>query len=158
MAIEAGNCELCGHGLEILTRPIKRLRWTRHLWQGVASLFRGPLRICNSCGAMYSERGELLAAGAVQTEFEQTLDKYRKDMSYVRDSFGGVVVASEMAVIWLIAGAPANVGGAVLAAAIGVVALAPFGFFWRKVQLAKQDLRQLKKTRTRGQPNTGTPG
>lgn len=108
---------------------------------------------------MYSEVGELLAAGAVQTEVEQKLDLYRKDMSYMRDSFGGVVVASEMAAIWLVAGAGTpNLGGAALAACIGVVALVPFGFFWHKVRVAKRELRQLKAARITSSIGAGKPG
>jgi hypothetical protein len=73
---------------------------------------------------MYSGDGELLAEAAVPTEPELKLDSYRRDMAYMRDSFGGVIVASGLAGAWLLVGAEtANVAGAILAGSIGAVSL-----------------------------------
>jgi len=158
MTVELGLCEICGHPLEILTKPVRRLSWTHHWWTGFSSLFGRPLRVCTSCGAIYSEEGGLLAAGAVQTEAEQKLDLYRRDMSYLRDSFGGVIVAAELAALWLVAGAEsANPLGALLAASIGVVSFAPFGYFALKARRARKDLKLLKTARVKGQlhPHAG---
>ena len=139
---------MCGHALEILRRPIRQLRWTRHWGKGAASLFDRPLRICSQCGAMYSPEGELLAAGAVQTDVERKLDVYRRDMAHLRDSFGGVTVAAGLAAIWLVAGAEsASVLGAIIAGSIGAAALVPFGFFGAKARRTRKELRQLKETR-----------
>jgi len=101
---------------------------------------------------MFSSEGELLAMGAVQTQEELKLDLYRRDMAYLRDSFGGVIVASEIAAIWLVAGADAaNVALAVLTGSIGVAAFVPFGFFGRKARTARKQLRRMKEARLRGQ-------
>lgn len=157
MKVEKQNCQMCGSHVEVLRHPIKRLRWTRHWGKGVASLFSRPLRICGQCGAMYSGEGELMAAGAVQTDVEQTLDVYRRDMAHLRDSFGGVFVAAQLAAVWMMAGLQtANVGGAVVAGSIGVAALFPFGFFHRKARRAKKELRKMKEVRVRGHIPSGS--
>ncbi len=146
------RCTMCGQELEILSRPLRRLRWSRYWFKGFASLFGRPLRICSQCGAMFSAEGELLAMGAVQTEEELKLDLYRRDMAYLRDSFGGVIVASEIAAIWLIAGAEAgSIGLALLTGSIGVGAFVPFGFFGRKARMARKQLRRMKQARIQGQ-------
>ncbi len=150
--VEQIQCKMCGERLEILSRPLRRLRWNRHWFKGFASLFGRPLRICSHCGAMYSAEGDLLAMGAVQTQEEVRLDLYRRDMAYLRDSFGGVIVASEIAAIWLFAGAEAaNIALAVLTASIGVGAFVPFGFFGRKARTARKQLRRMKEARMQGQ-------
>jgi len=149
--MEQRNCGSCGTQLEILRRPLRRLRWSRYWFKGFASFFGRPLRVCSNCGAMYSGEGELLAAGAVQTEEEVRLDLYRRDMAYVRDSFGGVIVASEIAAVWLFFGAESvNVAAGVLAASLGVATLVPFGFFGKKVRGARKQLKRMKEERIRG--------
>ena len=150
--MELGNCELCTAPLEVLRKPVRRLSWTRHWLKGFASLLTRPLRVCPSCGAMYSGEGELLAVGAVQTEPELKLDTYRRDMAYMRDSFGGVVVASGLAGAWLIAGAEtANLVGAIIAGSIGAVSIVPFGFFGSRVRSARKELKSMKAERVKRQ-------
>lgn len=120
--------------------------------RGFASLFTRPLRVCSSCGAMYSGDGELLAVGAVQTEPEIRLDTYRRDMAYMRDSFGGVIVASGLAGAWLIGGAEAtNLVGAIIAGSIGAVSIVPFGFFGSRVRRARKELKEMKAERLKRQ-------
>ncbi|MCH8948217.1 MAG: hypothetical protein IH789_11425, partial [Acidobacteria bacterium] len=54
------------------------------------------------------------------TDVERGLDQYRKDMAYLRDSFGGVIIASELVVVWLIAGPESyRLAQVVLAGAVG---------------------------------------
>lgn len=144
-------CVRCNSRLEVLSNPIRRLRWTKYWWKGFASLFSGQLRICPRCGAMYSGDGELLAAGAVETDAERRLNTYRKDMAYVRDGFAAVVVAAEVAMIWLIGGAETfELAKVVLSGGVGVLALGPFVYFARKTHLARRDLKQLKRARIGG--------
>ena len=144
-------CARCGHELTVLRRPLKRLRWTRYWWKGFVSLFTGPLRTCSQCGAIYANDGSLLAEGAVATEAEQKLDLYRKDMAYLRDSFGGVVIAAELVAVWLIAGPGAILGPEVaISVAVGVGALFPYMYFGRKARLAKKDLKELTAARRSG--------
>jgi hypothetical protein len=155
--VEPKACQVCGNALEILRHPLRRLRWSRHWGKGAASLFGRPLRICDNCGAMYTAEGELLATGAVQTEVEQRLDLYRKDMAHLRDSFGGVIVASELAAIWLFAGAEAgSLAGALLAGSIGIAAIVPFGFFGAKARRARRELKKLKEARIQGRVPSGS--
>lgn len=145
------RCVRCDSQLEVLRKPIQRLRWTKYWWKGFASFFTGQLRICPRCGAMYSGDGELLAAGAVETDAERRLNTYRKDMAYVRDGFGAVVVAAELAMIWLIGGAETfELTKVVLSGGVGVVALGPFVYFARKTHLARRDLKRLKRARIGG--------
>ena len=144
-------CARCGHELAILRHPLKRLRWTRYWRRGFMSLFTGSLRTCSQCGAMYANDGTLLAKGAVATEVEQKLDQYRKDMAYLRDSFGGVVIAAELVAVWLIAGPGPTIGIQVaISVAVGVGALIPYMFFGRKARLAKKDLKKLTAARRSG--------
>ena len=115
------------------------------------SLFTGPLRTCSQCGAIYANDGSLLAEGAVATEVEQKLDLYRKDMAYLRDSFGGVVIAAELVAVWMIAGPGAMLGPEVaISVSVGVGALFPYMYFGRKARLAKKDLKQLTAARRSG--------
>jgi hypothetical protein len=101
---------------------------------------------------MYSGDGELLAVGAVQTEPEIRLDSYRRDMAYLRDSFGGVIVASGLASAWMIGGAEiANVAGAIIAGSIGAVSIVPFGFFGSRVRRARKELKEMKAERLKRQ-------
>lgn len=150
--MELGNCKLCAHPLEVLTKPVRRLSWSRHWLRGFASLFTRPLRVCSTCGAMYSGEGELLAVGAVQTEPEIRLDTYRRDMAYMRDSFGGVIIASGLASAWLLGGAEVtNVAGAIIAGSIGVASIVPFGFFGSRVRRARRELKEMKAERMKRQ-------
>ena len=149
--MERRQCESCGAPLEILRRPLRRLRWSRYWFKGFASFFGRPLRVCPKCGAMYSGEGQLLAAAAVQTDEELKLDHYRRDMAYLRDSFGGGIVASEIAAIWLFAGAESvNVAAGILAASLGAAAFVPFGFFGSKVRSARKELKRMKQMRMQG--------
>ncbi len=146
--MELGDCKLCATPLEVLRKPVRRLSWTRHWFKGFSSLFTRPLRICSSCGAMYSGEGELLALGAVKTEPEMKLDNYRRDMAYIRDSFGGVIIASGLAGTWLMVGAEAtSLVGAIIAGSVGVASIVPFGFFGSKVRSAKKELKSMKSDR-----------
>ncbi len=150
--MELGNCKICAHPLEVLTKPVRRLSWSRYWLKGFASLFTRPLRVCSNCGAMYSGDGDLLAVGAVQTEPEIRLDTYRRDMAYLRDSFGGVIVASGLAGAWLLGGAEvANVTGAIIAGTIGAVSIVPFGFFGSRVRRARKQLKEMKAERMKKQ-------
>ena len=145
------RCDRCGHALEVLAKPVRRLRWTRYWWRGVKSLFTGQMKRCPQCGAMYSSEGELLAAGAIETDTEHRLNIYRKDMAYLRDSFAGIFVAAELAVIWLVAGAESvELTKAVVAGSLGAASLAPFFYFHRKARLAKRDLKRLRNARQQG--------
>ena len=149
--MERRNCQSCATELEILRRPLRRLRWSRYWFKGFASFFGRPLRVCPNCGAMYSGEGELLAAGAVQTEEEVRLDLYRRDMAYLRDSFGGVIVASAIAALWLFFGAESvNVAAGILAASLGAATFVPFGFFGGKARTARKQLKEMKAVRIKG--------
>ncbi len=131
---------------------MRELRWSRHWMVGVRSLFTGPLRVCSQCGAMYSTEGELVAAGAIQTDAERRLDVYRKDMAYLRDAFGGVVIAAEAVALWLALGAGAvDVAKVMIAAGFGGAMFLPFGYFARKARLARRDLKRLRQARRSGE-------
>jgi hypothetical protein len=79
------------------------------------------------------------------------LRAYRSDMSRLRDSFGAVVVAGELAVIWMSAGAnPVPVVAPILAIATAGAALIPFTYFHRKVRAARAELERLRAERTKG--------
>lgn len=146
------RCARCGAGLEILRHPVRRLSWTRYWWKGFTSFFTGQFRICSRCGAMYTGDGELLAAGAVETDAERSLNTYRKDMAYMRDGFAAVVIAAELAVVWLAAGAETfELAKVLLAGGVGIGSLGPFAYFARKAKLARRDLRRLKEARLRGE-------
>ncbi len=153
------RCKRCGAGLEHLRHPVRRLRWTRYWWKGVLSYFTGQLRICARCGAIYTAEGELLAAGAAETAAEVRLNSYRKDMAGIRDGFAAVVIAAELAAVWLVAGAETfDLARALLAGGVGVGALGPFVYFARKARIAKRDLKQLREARRQGAiPAAGSP-
>jgi hypothetical protein len=147
----ADRCQRCGRELEVLRHPVRRLSWTRHWWTGVSSYFTGQLWICPGCGAMYTGAGELVAAGAVETEAERRFNAYRKDMAYIRDGFAGVVIAAELAVIWLAGGAETfELAKVLLAGGVGVVALGPFAYFAHRAREAKRELRRLRRAREGG--------
>jgi hypothetical protein len=145
------RCERCGHAVETLRHPLRRLRWSGYWWEGVKSLFTGPLKVCDRCGAIYASDGHLMAAGAVETDAEHRLDVFRRDMAYLRDSFAGVVVAGELAAFWLARSTVSpDIVQVALAAAVGAAALLPFGYFARKARSAKRDLVRLREARRRG--------
>jgi hypothetical protein len=97
---------------------------------------------------MYSGEGELLAVGAVQTQAELRIDGYRRDMAYMRDSFGGVIIASGLASTWLLVGPEAsNLVGAIIAGSVGAVAIVPFGYFGSRVRKARKQLKSMKAER-----------
>jgi hypothetical protein len=110
-----------------------------------------PLKLCPGCGAIYTWEGELLAAGAAETAEELRLRTYRGDMARLRDSFGAVVVAAELAVIWMSAGTMTfPVEAPILAIVTGGAALIPFTYFHHKARAARQELRRLRETRVKG--------
>jgi len=146
------NCERCGRALQVLQKPVRQLRWSRHWMTGVKSLFTGQLWVCHQCGAIYSSEGELLAAGAIETDSEQRIDVYRKDMSHLRNAFGGVVIAAEALAAWLAFGPEAfELGRVIATASLGGVAFFPFLYFGHKAAIAKRDLKRLRKARQSGQ-------
>lgn len=146
------HCVRCGQPLEILRHPLRRLRGTGYWLQGLKSLLAKPLRLCPGCGAIHTWEGELLAAGAAETDEELRLRGYRHDMVRLRDGFGGVVIAAELAVIWMSAGtASFPVLAPILAIAAGGLALFPFGYFSRKAKEAKSELKRLREARVKGQ-------
>jgi hypothetical protein len=145
------RCDRCGHALEILSKPVRRLRWTRYWWQGVTSLFTGPMQMCPQCGAIYSAEGVLLAAGAIETDTEHRLNVYRRDMAYLRDAFGGIILASGVALTWLLTGADSfELAKVIAASTVGGVSFAPFIYFGHKARLAKRDLKRLREARQEG--------
>ena len=146
------HCARCHRPLEILRSPVRRLWGTRYWWQGVKSLLAKPLRLCPACGAIHTWEGELLAAGAAETVDELRLKAYRSDMARLRDGYGGVVIAAELAVIWMSAGvAPFPVLAPILTIATGAAALLPFAFFSRKAREATSELKRLRDARMKGQ-------
>lgn len=149
--MDMNDCVRCQQPLEILRHPLRRLRRTGYWWLGVQSLFGRPLRLCPACGAVYTWEGELLAAGAAETDEEVRLRTYRSDMSRLRDSFGAVVVAAELAVIWMSAGTTTFPPIApILAIATGGGALIPFTYFHRKARAARAELKRLRAERVKG--------
>jgi hypothetical protein len=149
---DANRCDRCGHQLDLLRKPLRQLRWSRHWMQGVRSLFTGPLKVCMQCGAIYTTEGELLAAGAIETATERRLDVYRKDMAYLRDAFGGVVIAAELVALWMAFGtASADMVQVIVAASFGGGMFLPFSYFARKARLARRDLKKLREARRSGE-------
>ncbi|MFQ6045879.1 MAG: hypothetical protein ACE5PT_05895 [Gemmatimonadales bacterium] len=144
------SCSRCGHELEVLSNPIKRLRWTKHWWRGFKSLFTGQLHVCTNCGAMYASDGALVAAGAIATDEELRLDTYRRDMAHLRDAFGGVIIAAEILIIWLVASGAPEVEKLVGTLLVGGGSVVPFGYFHHKASTAKRDLKRLRESRKRG--------
>jgi hypothetical protein len=68
------------------------------------SLVSQPLLFCAACGSIYRTDGSLLATGAAETAVEVKAGGYRDDMVNIRDGFGTIVIASEIVVIWTLAG------------------------------------------------------
>jgi len=144
-------CERCGRELEVLDRPLRRLRWTRHWWRGASSLFSQPLRICSGCGSLYDFKGTLVAAGAAETEIEMRARRFRGDMVALRDGFGAVVLASGMTVAWTLVGPLGyDLAITILSGSVGALSLLPFGYFARKARAAKQEIKRLKQARREG--------
>lgn len=150
-AEDNATCVRCGTELEILSRPLRRLRWSKHWLKGASSLFSQPLRLCSTCGSLYDQSGALVAEGAAETDNELRTTRFRNDMIGMRDGFGAVVVGSGMTVVWTIAG-PVSYDPfvTVLAGTVGVLALAPFGYFFAKVRKIKRELKDLRKARKQG--------
>ena len=146
------QCQECGADIAILRKPLRRLRWTRYWWVGLSSLGSQPLRFCPDCGALYGPRGNLLAKAVVETTTESKQRRFRDDMVGLRDGFGTVVVASGMTIGWTVFGPVTyDVAVAVWAAALGGASMLPFGYFARKAQKAKKELKRLRTVRIRGE-------
>jgi hypothetical protein len=94
----------------------------------------------------------LLAAGAIETEAERQLNVYRRDMAALRDSFAGVVIAAEVVIVYLVAGAEGvALGKVLLAGGVGTGALTSYLYFGRKARLAKRDLKRMRRARRSGE-------
>jgi hypothetical protein len=144
------HCARCSRPLDILRHPVRRLWGSGYWWQGIQSLLGRPLRVCPACGAIHTWEGELLAAGAAETADELRLKGYRSDMVRLRDGFAGVVIAAEVATIWMSAGTMSfPVLAPVLAIATGGLALFPFAYFSRKAKEAKSELKRLRDARVK---------
>lgn len=145
------ECQQCGYPLEVLSRPLRRLRWTRHWWRGLASLVTHPLRVCTKCGTIYTYDGRLVAAGAAETDAELRLHGFRSDMIALRDGFATVVLAGEVSVIWTLMSSTAyDIGVTIIAGTLGGLAIIPFTYFARKVTKAKRELKTLRRARLKG--------
>ena len=145
------DCQQCGHPLEILRRPLRRLRWTRYWWRGLASLMSQPLRVCTQCGSIYTHQGVLVAARAAETDTELRLRGFKDDMAHMRDGFATLVLAGEAGAVWTLL----NAGSydpriTVLMGAIGGLSLVPFTIFARKALKAKRELKGMKRARLKG--------
>lgn len=146
------TCERCGHTLDIVRRPLSRLRWTRAWWQGVRSIFTRPLLACPACGTVFTWEGDLVHVGAAETSTERRLRAYRKEMANLRDSFGTVAVAGWAATLWMLFGPGSyDPTAPIIAASIGSVVLIPYTYFARKVRSAKKELKSLKVARLKGE-------
>ena len=146
------DCKQCGHPLDVLRRPLRRLRWTRHWWRGLASFVSHPLRVCTHCGTIYTFDGELVAAGAAETDVEMRMRGFRHDMAALRDGFATLVLAGEVSAIWtLMSSTPYDISVTIIAGTVGGLALIPFSYFARKVAGAKKELRRLKTARLKGE-------
>ena len=139
------DCKQCGHELDILKRPLKRLRWTRYWWRGLASLVTHPLRVCTKCGSIYTHAGVLVAAGAAETDAEIRIRGFKSDMANIRDGFATLVLAGEVGAVWTLLNAGAyDLTVTIVMGTIGGLALVPFTFFARKTLKAKKELKALK--------------
>ena len=146
------QCKQCGHPLEILNRPLRRLRWTKHWWRGLASFATHPLRVCSNCGSIYTYAGQLVASGAAETDAELRVRGFRHDMRALRDGFATVVLAGEVSAIWtLMSSTSYDISVTIIAGTIGGLTLIPFSYFARKVTLARRDLKELRSARIKGE-------
>ncbi len=151
------NCQQCGRPLEILKRPLKRLRWTRYWWRGLASLASQPLRLCPQCGSIYTQAGVLVATGAAETNVEMRLRGFKDDMIHLRDGFATLVLASEVGAVWTLMSAGSyDLMVTVAMGTIGGLALIPFTFFARKASQARRELKSLKTARLKGNTSNET--
>ncbi len=151
------NCQQCGSPLEILKRPLKRLRWTRYWWRGLASLASQPLRLCPQCGSIYTQAGMLVATGAAETNAEMRLRGFKDDMAHLRDGFATLVLASEVGAVWTLMSAGSyDLRVTVVMGAIGGLSLIPFTFFASKASQAKRELKSLKTARLKGNTSNET--
>lgn len=148
---ERNRCTRCGHGTEVMDRPMRRLRFTRYWGYAFLTGRDRPLRLCPSCGSIFRHDGELIAAGATLTVHEEKLIRHRNDMKWMRAGFGSVIVGSGLGVAWTLLG-PLSYDMIVTAgvAAVGALALPPFEYFNRKVRIARRELRALKSARKEG--------
>ncbi len=146
------DCKQCGHPLDVLRRPLRRLRWTRHWWRGLASFVGHPLRVCTNCGTVYTYDGRLVATGAAETDAEMRMRGFRYDMAALRDGFATLVLAGEVSAIWtLMSSTPYDISVTIIAGAVGGLALIPCSYFARKAARAKKELRRLKTARLKGE-------
>ena len=110
------DCTQCVHPLDDLRRPLRRLRWTRHWWRGLASFVSHPLRVCTHCGSIYTYEGELVAAGAAETDAEMRIRGFKYDMAALRDGFATLVLAGEISAIWtLMSSTPYDISVTIIA-------------------------------------------
>lgn len=145
------DCQQCGHPLEILRRPLRRLRWTRYWWRGLASLVSQPLQVCTKCGSVYTHQGALVAARAAETDAELRLRGFKEDMAHLRDGFASVVLVGEVGAVWTLLNAGSyDPRVTVLMCAIGGLSLVPFTFFARRASKAKRELKGMKTARLKG--------
>lgn len=145
-------CQQCGEPLEVLRHPLRRLRWTRYWWHGLASLVSQPLKVCATCGNIYTFSGRFVAAGVAETAAEMKAQGFRDDMANLRDGFATVVIASQIALVWTLAG-PGSFEPtvSVLSAVVGGAALLPFVYFAKKTRQAKKELKRLRMARQQGE-------
>ncbi len=149
---EPRPCRKCGHQLEVVRHPMRRLSWSRYWWTGFKSLFARPLLACRNCGAMFTWEGDLLALGAVETMGEVKLKALREDMINLRDAFATVTLAAIGATVWMIIGPRTfEVIAPVLSGAVAVLSAVPFVYFTRRARQVKRALRGLKDSRVKGE-------
>lgn len=115
------------------------------------SIFSRPLKACSECGTVYTWEEELLAQGAVPTLDELHLANLRSDMANMRDSFLTISAAAGFITLWMING-PGNYEATapIISAAIGVGSLAPGGYFHRRVNDFKKQIKLLRQERIKG--------
>lgn len=119
--------------------------------KGLMSIFSRPLKACHECGTVYTWDEELLAQGAVPTSDELHLANLRSDMANMRDSFLTITAAAGFITLWMING-PGNYEATapIISAAIGVGSLAPSGYFHRRVNEFKRQIKNLRQERIKG--------
>jgi hypothetical protein len=108
--------------------------------------------VCTHCGSIYTYDGDLVAAGAAETDAEMRIRGFRHDMAALRDGFATLVLAGEISAIWtLMSSTPYDISVTIIAGTIGGLALVPCTYFARKVAGAKKELRKLKTARLKGE-------